>query len=304
MTLYLSDEGTFQGFELEDQLEYVTEDALNVIAEAMNGSPERPSSPFLEGSGGEYGVSGLAGIRFIGGRTYNGRDYDGSSSPNGKEPGTVAGAKSNSPGAGGSRLETAGYSLLAAGAASLIAMAIAFVVLKRRRERADESYSEFEDDIDCGKMGTEAATSRDELSLTPTSPTASTAPSTPGRSAVYVLGEDEMSNANSSYANSRSRLPRDLTRYLHRSHESGNGNADGVQVDVHHCTSAMCPVCNGRGTEFVDALEEEDDEASGIQPGIEFGYSKRYSPRRLPEPKFDNPSMIERPYVVEDTVDF
>jgi len=112
--------------------------------------------------------------------------------------------------------------------------------------------------------------------------------------------------------------------------ESGNDNDDDHQVDVHHCTSAMCPICNGKETVFVSALEDEVGQSNGVirrndsgisssgsedTEGYEFEYGSRsssmkksfaYEPKEemAPPPQFSNPSKLERSYVVENTVEF
>ena len=50
------------------------------------------------------------------------------------------------------------------------------------------------------------------------------------------------------------------TRMLHASHVVTNGNGDDMRLDVHYCTSALCPICNGGGTRFVSAVNSNTDE--------------------------------------------
>lgn len=86
-------------------------------------------------------------------------------------------------------------------------------------------------------------------------------------------------------------------------------NAYGNQVDVHHCNSAMCQICNGRQTQFIET--GDNDTVSEIYPEeFEIGAAARnrsFEYKAKPgasSPRFDNPANIRpRLYEVEDTVD-
>jgi len=86
-------------------------------------------------------------------------------------------------------------------------------------------------------------------------------------------------------------------------------NAYGNQVDVHHCNSAMCQICNGKQTMFIDAgdndtvseMYPDQFEVGGSDRNRSFEYTAK--PGAL-SPRFDNPANIRpRLYEVEDTVD-
>jgi len=85
-------------------------------------------------------------------------------------------------------------------------------------------------------------------------------------------------------------------------------NAYGNQVDVHHCNSATCPICNGRQTQFIDT--GDNDTVSEMYPdefeiGADRNRSFEYKAKPgTSSPRFDNPANIRpRLYEVEDTVD-
>eukprot|EP00984_Skeletonema_dohrnii_P024580 scaffold13712_cov121-Skeletonema_dohrnii-CCMP3373.AAC.3 len=86
-------------------------------------------------------------------------------------------------------------------------------------------------------------------------------------------------------------------------------NAYGNQVDVHHCNSAMCQICNGNQTMFIDA--GDNDTVSEMYPdqfevgGADRNRSFEYTAKPgASSPRFDNPANIRpRLYEVEDTVD-
>lgn len=86
-------------------------------------------------------------------------------------------------------------------------------------------------------------------------------------------------------------------------------NAYGNQVDVHHCNSAMCPICNGKQTTFIDA--GDNDTVSEMYPDqFEIGDNQRnrsfeyMAKPGASSPRFDNPANIRpRLYEVEDTVE-
>ncbi|KAK1742986.1 hypothetical protein QTG54_006583 [Skeletonema marinoi] len=86
-------------------------------------------------------------------------------------------------------------------------------------------------------------------------------------------------------------------------------NAYGNQVDVHHCNSAMCQICNGKQTMFIDAgdndtvseMYPEQFEVGGADRNRSFEYTAKPG---ASSPRFDNPANIRpRLYEVEDTVD-
>ncbi len=86
-------------------------------------------------------------------------------------------------------------------------------------------------------------------------------------------------------------------------------NAYGNQVDVHHCNSAMCQICNGGRTQFIET--GDNDTVSEMYPDeFEVGAAARnrsFEYKAKPgtaSPRFDNPANIRpRLYEVEDTVD-
>jgi hypothetical protein len=103
---------------------------------------------------------------------------------------------------------------------------------------------------------------------------------------------------------------------LHASREVANGNGDDMRLDVHYCTSALCPICNGGGTRFVSAVDDDDDEGGSSSVSLE-GYeyaledarrrsSFEYKPRGVASAlSYTNPAGIAgRPYIVDDTIDF
>lgn len=84
-------------------------------------------------------------------------------------------------------------------------------------------------------------------------------------------------------------------------------NPYGNQVDVHHCTSAMCPICNGQQTTFIE-VGDNDTVTEAYPEEFEIGDRNRsfeYSAKPgVSSPRFDNPANIRpRLYEVEDTVD-
>ena len=168
MTLYLSEDDSDKlrrrklsssEDDLEDFMEESTEDALEAIMDAMN-SKDDPS-PFLQesdgdGDDGEYSVSGLMGVRFITGWTYDGEEIegedndDGSSEDDGDRNMGAATTGSGEATIQSSNMETVGISLLSLGLAAFIGLALTVVVRKRRRSNnaKGESYNEFKDDDD------------------------------------------------------------------------------------------------------------------------------------------------------------
>lgn len=310
MTLYLRDGGEPTDGEESDLLERSTVDALEVIVEAMNG--KEGLSPFLEGRG-NYGVADLLGIRFRAGVTHKGKKYDTDTftpleddapSDEALPDNSVLGA---TRAVQSSTFEVAGYSLLGVGLATLFALGIAlFVVRKRRREGDGESYDKFKEDEDVSRRlddeeerRTEALSSHDDLSLTLSSvpasldstASASTSLERGGLKQAYVLGEERpiYSNANSSA------LSQEMARHLRWSFESGSGDDDERQVDVDHCTSA--------GAKSIDGKKKGGIDKSQPVRGLEISYIP-FDSKDLQSPKFENPSEIERPYVVENTVEF
>ena len=262
--------------DLERWKEETTEQALGVLRDAMNAG----ASPFLEGSEEEeYAVPGLLGLRYIAGRARGGGA-------------TTVGAATRGAAARSATMETLGASLLVVGLGTLAVLALALVVVRKRR-RAD-AYSAFRDD-DPGE-GSDKGTA-DDLS------TVSLAPRT-GK-AAYVVGQE------GSLYTDATRGARAVDASFDTG-ESGNGNGDDQQVDVHHCTSATCLICHGKPTTFVNAFEDEDGAGS---EGYELGYDRHASSSHSSyerasknegqrPPAFHNPARIARPYVVEDTVQF
>ena len=79
------------------------------------------------------------------------------------------------------------------------------------------------------------------------------------------------------------------------------------QVDVHHCNSATCQICNGRQTTFIET--GDNDTISEMYPDqfeIENDRTKSFEYFSRPDassPEFSNPANIRpRLYEVEDTV--
>jgi hypothetical protein len=79
------------------------------------------------------------------------------------------------------------------------------------------------------------------------------------------------------------------------------------QVDVHHCNSATCQICNGRQTTFIET--GDNDTISEMYPDqfeIENDRNKSFEYISRPDassPEFSNPANIRpRLYEVEDTV--
>ena len=74
----------------------------------------------------------------------------------------------------------------------------------------------------------------------------------------------------------------------------------------HICTSAMCPICQGKETVFINALEDESVEPEGYE--LKYDNDGEVIGRKrsgdASTPTFDNPAEIERPYVVDNTIDF
>ena len=199
-----------------------------------------------------------------------------------------------------SKLSAASATFMALGLASLVTLAfLLMIVIKRRRS---ESYNEFDndDDHDLHDKNTDV----DAASLTEAS-------SPPNTKRAYVVGEEGSIYTSATHD----------TRFLHATYESGNDNNDDLQVNVHHCTSALCPICNGRGPIFVNALENIIiDDNGGVgdvhhhhhHPSIElppYRQNRSYEYELGDEvsvPSFTNPAseMMERPYIVDNTVAF
>jgi len=83
--------------------------------------------------------------------------------------------------------------------------------------------------------------------------------------------------------------------------------AYGNQVDVHHCTSAMCRICNGQQTTFIE-VGDNDTVTEAYPEEFEIGDKQRsfeyMTKPGVSSPRFDNPANIRpRLYEVEDTVD-
>lgn len=286
----------------EDFEEEITAEALDVIREAMNAGED--ASPFLERSADDdYAVAGLVGVRYITGSTHGGAEVAGES---GGGAGTVGAATVGADAVKSSHMDTVGISLLAVGLTALVALALALAVARRRPR--DDSYSAFHDDKDLEDSDKRTdVDDDDDLSSTPSAPDAE-APATPlstaksstagrqrrgGRKAAYVVGEEASLDT--------TRDTRHAADVSCERVEAGNGNSDNQRMDVHHCTSATCPICHGRATTFVSAFDDGDEAAT---EGYEFGYQP-YAPREAARnPAFDNPALIARPYVVDDTVQF
>ena len=288
MTLYLgeyqSDEPTRRRRRLaetdEVELEAASREALTSIEDAMNDSDP---SPFLVGSGSEYAVSGLKGVRFVSGTTHEGETV---TAENEK---VIGGANTGTVETRSSKMTPVEGSMIGLGLLILIALVLG--VVKRKQTLLNDSYNEFKDDDD-----DDLDTTFDDLS--------SSEPPTPSNKRAYVVGEE------GSIYTSATHDTRKL--FLHSKNEVGNGNDNDQQVDVHHCTSAMCPICNGKQTVFISAMEQDEGDGSVVTEGYEFEYdssrkkrSFEYEPKEeVASPSFDNPAEIERPYVVDDTVVF
>ena len=175
------------------------------------------------------------------------------------------------------KMSPVGISLLTIGLVAIVALGTMFLIAKNR---SAESYSEFEDeDGDFDDKRTETMSEND------------------GKRA-YVMGEE------GSVYTSATHDTRFIPGVAMAGAEMGNGNDDSNQVDVHHCTSAMCPICNGKETVFINALDDESQEPEGYEiydNGEKIGTRTRSD---VTPPSFDNPAEIERPYVVDNTIDF
>ena len=263
----------------EVELEAASREALTSIEDAMNDSDP---SPFLEGSGSEYAVSGLKGVRFVSGTTH---DRETVTADNDK---VIGGANTGTVETGSSKMTPVEGSMIGLGLLILIALVLG--VVKRKQTLLNDSYNEFKDDDD-----DDLDTTFDDLA---------SEPPTPSNKRAYVVGEE------GSIYTSATHDTRKL--FLHSKNEVGNGNDNDQQVDVHHCTSAMCPICNGKQTVFISAMEQDEGDGSVVTEGYEFEYdssrkkrSFEYEPKEeVASPSFDNPAEIERPYVVDDTVVF
>ncbi len=186
------------------------------------------------------------------------------------------------------KLSAAGATFMALGLAAFVTLALLLVIVVKRRR--SESYNEFDDDDEHDLQ--DKKTDSDAASLT-------SSPNKTNR--AYVVGEEGSVYTSATHD----------TRFLHASFESGNGNNDDLQVNVHHCTSALCPICNGRGPIFVNALDNELTTAGDVDTSFENSHriSRSYEYELGEEvsiPSFRNlPSeMKERPYIVANTVAF
>lgn len=187
-----------------------------------------------------------------------------------------------------SKLSTASATFMSLGLAALLTLALLLVIIVKRRRR--ESYNEFDSDDEHDLR--DKNTDIDAASLT----------SSPNNNVkrAYVVGEEGSVYTGATHD----------TRFLHASHELGNDNNDDLQVNVHRCASALCPICNGGGLIFVNALDNEST-AGVYDPSLEQPHrqDRSYSYKLDKEasvPKFPNPAaeMIERPYIVDNTVAF
>ena len=179
-----------------------------------------------------------------------------------------------------SQMGAVGISLLTIGLIALAAIFLMFVV--HRAGTSSESYEEFNED---------GANDLDFDKRTEISAASSTVPKR-----AYVIGEEGSVYTSATHD----------TRFLHVPGESGNGNDNANQIDVHHCTSAMCPICQGKETVFINALEDESVEPEGYE--LKYDNDGEVIGRKrsgdASTPTFDNPAEIERPYVVDNTIDF
>ena len=187
------------------------------------------------------------------------------------------------------KLSAASATFMALGLAALVTLALLFVIVVKRRR--SESYNEFDNDDEHDLH--DKKTDIDAASLT----------SSPNKTKkrAYVVGEEGSVYTSATHD----------TRFIHASYESGNDNNDDLQVNVHHCTSALCPICNGRGPIFVNALDNESITAGAVDTSFENSYrqSRSYEYKLGEEvsiPSFRNPAaeMMERPYIVDNTVAF
>ena len=288
MKLYLSHKPGWESdgwrkLESFDDIESASIAALNDIKKNMN------NGAFNDGAD-PYGVVGVTETRYISGTSNDGKEVAGNNGVSPEDyttpPPKADGAKDGTEKVVSEKnaaISPVGIGLVTVGLIAILALATMFLIHKRRSSA--ESYNEFEDeDDDLADKATDVS-------------------SVGSRQRAYVVGEE---------GSIVTRATHD-TRFLYAGNETGNDNDDANQIDVHHCTSAMCPICNGKETVFVNANDEVDSvETEGYEyeyDGQEvIGKKKRsfeYEPKDdATPPSFDNPAGIERPYVVDNTIDF
>jgi hypothetical protein len=184
-----------------------------------------------------------------------------------------------------SKLSAAGATVMALGLVALVTLALLFMIVAKRRR--SESYNEFDDDDEQDLH--DKRTDVDAASLA-SSPNAT--------KRAYVVGDEGSIYTSATHD----------TRYLHNSYESGNDNDNHLQVNVHHCTSALCPICTGQGPTFVNAMDSEST-TGGVGRVLEPRQDRSFEyevGEEVSTPSFRNPAaeMLERPYIVDDTVAF
>ena len=184
-----------------------------------------------------------------------------------------------------SKLSAAGATVMALGLVALVTLALLFMIVAKRRR--SESYNEFDDDDEQDLH--DKRTDVDAASLA-SSPNAT--------KRAYVVGDEGSIYTSATHD----------TRYLHNSYESGNDNDNHLQVNVHHCTSALCPICTGQGPTFVNAMDSEST-TGGVGRVLEPRQDRSFEyeiGEKVSTPSFRNPAaeMLERPYIVDDTVAF
>ena len=313
MTLYLR-EDSVQTSHLES-----SNAALKSLLVAFN---VNDPSPFLEVDGGEFSVDGLMGVRYLRGTPDAGStNIDNSGNGGGNPDADVSGAISGNESVATDvkdPLSPLGIALISVGSVALIALALVASTKKRKQVR-QRSYAEFDednaDDLDkdwAGDIDADTDVDASSLGGTPS-------PSFKKTRLAHVYGEED------SVFSSGLSLTTDIIRDLHATEAAVKRY--GGNVDVHHCTSAMCTTCNnvnnssGRdrhrgGPVFVQTYDDEGSEAITADQGFEYSYNQTptavYTPKKdLRSPTFENPAVIgqspernRRVYVVDDTVEF
>eukprot|EP01082_Thalassiosira_pseudonana_P009262 g8357.t1 g8357 contig29:336166-338606(-) len=287
MTLYLR-EDSVQTSHLES-----SNAALKSLLVAFN---VNDPSPFLEVDGG---------------------DGNGGGNPDADVSGAISGNESVATDVK-DPLSPLGIALISVGSVALIALALVASTKKRKQVR-QRSYAEFDednaDDLDkdwAGDIDADTDVDASSLGGTPS-------PSFKKTRLAHVYGEED------SVFSSGLSLTTDIIRDLHATEAAVKRY--GGNVDVHHCTSAMCTTCNnvnnssGRdrhrgGPVFVQTYDDEGSEAITADQGFEYSYNQTptavYTPKKdLRSPTFENPAVIgqlpernRRVYVVDDTVEF
>ena len=318
MTLFMG-----AGSSAEDA-EAGTLEALRIIAGAMN---DMNPSPFLGVSGeSEYEVDGVVGVRFIEGTTAGGMsvqggdgiahegDDGGATAEEQRVDAAAAEATTQRP---NSSVTTGGAVLLGVGLLAIGALVLLAVRKKRRSSssRTDGRFREFKDEAGGGGEEDLDGENDDPDGGDTDVDATSLASSPPARRKVakkraYVVGEEGSVRTHATHD----------TRMLHAAREVANGNGDDMRLDVHYCTSAVCPICNGGGTRFVSAVDDDDgddyDEKSSsvVLEGYEYALEDMHRQSRSFEykpkggasaPSYTNPAGIAgRPYIVDDTIEF